>query len=103
MSDEYLAQAASVDGELGKLLAALPADAHALIHADHGGHARTHGSDSPDDMTIPWVAAGPRIKPGYRIASPVSLLDTAPTLARLLNVTPHGEWEGRCVDEIFAG
>ena len=31
----------------------------------------------------------------------LQLLDTAPTIARLLGITPHHEWEGRCVEEIF--
>ena len=31
----------------------------------------------------------------------VSLLDTAPTVARVLDITPHPDWEGRCVKEVF--
>ena len=54
-------------------------------------------------MTIPWLAAGPNIRAGHTIAAPVSLLDTAPTLARLLGLAPHHEWEGTCVEEIFIG
>ncbi|MBE7467578.1 MAG: hypothetical protein DPW09_18725 [Anaerolineae bacterium] len=101
MSSEYLAQLERVDGALGTLLAALPADSAILLQSDHGGHERTHGSDSPEDMTIPWLVAGPGIRRDYPIKSRVSLLDTAPTLARLLGISPHREWEGRCVEEIF--
>jgi choline-sulfatase len=53
-------------------------------------------------MTIPWIVVGPGIRPGYEIKSSVGLLDTAPTLARLLEINPHPDWEGRCVEEIFA-
>jgi arylsulfatase A-like enzyme len=35
------------------------------------------------------------------ITSPVSLLDTAPTLARILGVSAHRDWEGKAVGEIF--
>lgn len=101
MSPDYLKQLERVDGALGTLVAGLPADSTILLQSDHGGHERTHGSESPEDMTIPWLVSGPDIRPGYHIQSPVSLLDTAPTLARLLGITPHREWEGRCVDEIF--
>jgi len=101
MSSEYLAQLERVDGALGTLLAALPADSAILLQSDHGGHERTHGSDSPEDMTIPWLVAGPGIRREYQIKSAVSLLDTAPTLARLIGVNPHREWEGRCIEEIF--
>lgn len=102
MSSHYLAQLSRVDRALGTLLAALPAASTLLLHSDHGGHERTHGTESPEDMTIPWIIAGPGIRPGYELKSPVSLLDTAPTLARLLHVTPHPDWEGRCIEEIFA-
>lgn len=102
MSNEYLAQLERVDHALGTLLAALPAGSTLLLQSDHGGHERTHGTDSPEDMTIPWIVAGPGIRPGYELKTAVSLLDTAPTLARLLKINPHPDWEGRCVEEIFA-
>lgn len=101
MSDGYLRQAERVDGCLARILTALPASAHVLVHADHGGHDRAHGTDLPEDMTIPWVVAGPRIKAGHAIAQPVSLLNTAPTLAALLGIPPHKEWEGNVVAEAF--
>lgn len=103
MSDEYLAQARRVDGQLGRLLAALPADAHVLVHADHGGLERSHGHDTPEEMTIPWVLAGPRVRAAHQIAGPVTLLETAPTLARLLDIPAHAQWEGRCVEEALIG
>jgi len=101
MSDEYLRQAERVDRQLGRVLAALPEGYHIIVQADHGGHDRTHGTEMPEDMTIPWIAAGPQIRQGYTIQGAVSLIDTTPTLARILNVPVHRDWEGRCVDEIF--
>lgn len=101
LSPEYLRQASRVDRQLGRVLAALPEGYHVVVQADHGGHERSHGTDMPEDMTIPWLAAGPTIRPGYTIEGPVSLLDTAPTLVRLLGLQPHRDWEGRAVDEIF--
>ena len=101
MSDEYLAQLERVDSAFGTLLETLPADATVLLTSDHGGHDRTHGTDAPEDMTVPWMVAGPGIRCGHEIKTPVSLLDTAPTLARMLGISPHPEWEGRCVEEIF--
>jgi predicted AlkP superfamily pyrophosphatase or phosphodiesterase len=101
MSDGYLDQVATTDTVVGRLLAELPPDTHVLLQADHGGHERTHGTPAADDMNIPWLLAGPKIKPGHSLEQPVSLLDTAPTLARLLDLTPHPHWEGRSVDEAF--
>jgi predicted AlkP superfamily pyrophosphatase or phosphodiesterase len=101
MSEGYMTQIATADRALGTVLDALPPDSTVLLQSDHGGHERNHGTDSPEDMTIPWMVAGPGIRAGHTIAAEVSLLDTAPTLARLLGIAPHHEWEGRCVEEIF--
>lgn len=101
MSDAYLKQLEHVDSLLGGFFDSLPTEYTAIVHSDHGGHDRSHGTASDEDMIIPWMAVGPNIKKGYTIQSPVSLLDTAPTVAKVLELKPHHEWEGRAVDEIF--
>jgi predicted AlkP superfamily pyrophosphatase or phosphodiesterase len=101
MSDGYLAQLAHVDSAIGALLNALPADVTVLFQSDHGGHDRNHGTPAAEDMAIPWIIAGSGIRQDHAIAAPVSLLDTAPTLARVLGIAPHDEWEGRCLEEVF--
>lgn len=102
MSDRYLRQVEHIDAHLGTIMENLPADTAVVIHSDHGGHGRSHGTDRAEDMTIPWMAAGPGIRQNFQIQRPVSLLDTAPTISRLLGVPPSPMWEGRVVDEIFA-
>lgn len=99
MSDMYLAQARRLDGLVGRVLASLPQDVTVIIHSDHGGHERIHGTDSPEDMTIPYIMVGARVKAGFTFRQPVSLLDTAPTVAYLLGVPPASEWEGRALTE----
>jgi len=94
MSDRYLKQLERVDALLKGLFDALPSNYATIVHSDHGGHDRNHGTDMDEDMII-------HIKKGYTIQSPVSLLDTAPTITRILNIEPHHEWEGNCIDEIF--
>lgn len=101
MSAEYLAQISQVDHALATLLQAIPADSTVLLQADHGGHDRDHGTSDERDILIPWIIAGPGIRSGYKIDEPVSLLDTAPTLARIMGIEPHREWEGRCIDTVF--
>lgn len=103
MSDAYLRQVELVDGGVGMVLDALTPDDTVLLQSDHGGHDRTHGTDLLDDLLIPWMIAGPGIRRGYELADEVSLLDTAPTIARVMQVPAHPQWEGRCVSEIFAG
>jgi len=99
MSDAYLHQVGRVDGALGGLLDQLPPEYAVVVLADHGGHDRAHGTDSPEDMTVPWIAAGPGIGEGVTLggADPVTVLDTAPTVAALLGVSAPPEWEGRAV------
>jgi predicted AlkP superfamily pyrophosphatase or phosphodiesterase len=101
MSDRYLAQLQLVDRAVGTVFDALPDDATVLLTSDHGGHDRIHGTDKPEDMTVPWMIAGPGIRRDYEIKAAVSLLDTAPTLARVLGIMSHPDWEGRCVEEVF--
>ena len=102
MSEHYMQQLSRVDGALGALLGALPSEYAVVINSDHGGHERNHGADIPEDMTIPWFAMGPGIRPGHQISAAVSLMDTAPTIARLLGLHAPAAWEGHCLDEIFA-
>ena len=101
MSEGYLQQLEHIDTLLADFFAALPSEYTAIIHSDHGGHDRSHGTDLDEDMLIPWMAIGPNIKKGYKIQSEITLLDTAPTLAKIMGIDVHGEWEGRSADEIF--
>ena len=65
-----------------------------VITADHGGHDHGHGDDIPEDMTIPQFYIGPDFEPGKALAN-VSILDTAPTIAKLMGVPQASEWAGR--------
>lgn len=103
MSEPYLRQVERADTLIGSVLDVLPSDADIVIHSDHGGHGRTHGTDCDDDMTIPWLLAGPSAVAGLEIDVPVSLLDTAPTIGRLLGVQADARWEGRIVTEALGG
>ncbi len=99
MSDAYLRQVEIADNQLGLLLDAMQPDDAILVEADHGGHERTHGTDSPEDMTVPWLLMGAGVKRGVRLQSTVTLLDTAPTLLTLLGVDYPHEWEGKPISE----
>ena len=75
-----------------------------IVTADHGGHETTHGTNAPEDMTIPWIAAGPGIKAGYAIKEPVSVVDTPATVMRAFGLSDYYvEWKSRSVEEIFEG
>ncbi len=101
MSEGYLQQLEHIDSLVGNFFNSLPPEYAAIIHSDHGGHDRSHGTDIEEDMLIPWMAFGPNIKKGYTLQSEITLLDTAPTLASIMGINAHSEWEGRSADEIF--
>lgn len=73
-----------------------------IVTADHGGHGRTHGTDMPVDMTIPWIAWGKGVDPG-RVETRITTYDTAATTLWLLGIPRPDFWDGRPVAEAFAG
>ncbi len=99
MSDDYIKQIERTDEFVGMVLDAVGPEATVIIHADHGGHDRDHGTEMPEDMTIPWLIGGAGVKKGYMIERPVSLLDTAPTIAHLMGIPQPRDWEGTAVIE----
>ena len=73
-----------------------------ILTADHGGHDKTHGSRSPEDMTIPWVAWGAGVKNGYKITAPVTTYDSAATALYALGVPIPASFDGKPVLGAFA-
>jgi predicted AlkP superfamily pyrophosphatase or phosphodiesterase len=98
---------AAVDSALGTVRQAIEragiADSTVvLISADHGGHGRTHGTASPEDVTIPWIAWGAGVNPGHAITAPVKTFDTAATALHLLGIPTPQNWDGKPVVSAFA-
>lgn len=104
MSVPYMEAIAGADRCIGRVLAAY-AEAGWLEHttvcvvSDHGGHARTHGTDQDADMLIPFILSGRAIAPGRVLSGGVSVYDTCCSLANLLGLSQHASWEGRVVNE----
>ena len=65
-----------------------------IVTADHGGHDRIHGTDMDEDMTIPMFFRGPDFEKNKELEG-VSILDIAPTIAKILEVAASPEWEGK--------
>jgi hypothetical protein len=105
LSNQQLSVAFRADEALGRLLAELDArnlrsETLMIITADHGGHDTTHGTTMPEDMTIPWIASGPGIRPG-ELTTTVHTMDTAATAAFALGLDIPSEWDGVPVYEAF--
>lgn len=96
MSQGYLAQLYNAFDCAEKIYRAAGENYHLLITADHGGHDRMHGEECPEDMTIPMFFAGKYFEAGKELGE-ISLLELAPTIARLTGAAVSREWEGKPV------
>ena len=94
MSEQYLDAVRGAWNEIDRVLDALPQDYTVIFLADHGGHDRIHGTPCPEDMTIPLMVHGKDFSAGSTLEN-ASIMDIAPTIAKLLNVEPDREWEGK--------
>ncbi len=105
MSRQQLKAYAKDDRSFGLILQALKDrgmydDTIIIVTADHGGHDSSHGTNAPEDMTIPWVISGPRVYPG-QLTAQVHTMDTAATAAFVLGLPLPPEWDGAPVFEAF--
>ena len=96
MSEEYLRRINIAISNVKRVMEKFGDEYSVIIMADHGGHERTHGSTLPEDMTIPLFFYGPAFECG-KVVDGLSLLDIAPTIAKLLDIEPEHEWEGRSI------
>jgi arylsulfatase A-like enzyme len=105
LSSQYISVVQHTDEAIGTLLQdlddyGLRQDTLIIITADHGGHAHTHGSRLPEDITIPWIVSGPGVRPGP-LTTPIQTTDTAATAAWALGLPLPPEWDGWPVFEAF--
>jgi bisphosphoglycerate-independent phosphoglycerate mutase (AlkP superfamily) len=106
MSPNQLQAIAFVDNLIGEILAALDSGGYRnntllIVSADHGGHGFSHGDDSPEDRTIPWLAVGPNVPAGVTLTQPINTYDTAATALYALKLPIPSNWDGQPVMEIF--
>jgi len=108
LSPEQLAKMSDVDRGLDKVLGALDragirSSTLVVVTSDHGGHGKNHTGGTDEDVTIPWIAAGPGVRKGYEIQRTVNTYDTAATVLFALGVAAPKEWDGKPVTEAFEG
>jgi predicted AlkP superfamily pyrophosphatase or phosphodiesterase len=105
-SDEQKKALRDIDAALGRVRDAITRAGIAdrsviLVTADHGGHKKTHGTDSLEDLRIPWIVWGAGVRGGHTIRHPVSTVDTAATALWLLGVPHPDNLDGRPVAGAF--
>ena len=96
MTPEYLHTIDESFDSIRRLMEVSDEDTISIITADHGGHARSHGTTMPEDMTIPIIICGKGVTPGV-IDRPVTIKDIAPTITKILGCPNAPEWEGTSI------
>ena len=66
--------------------------------ADENVEKETNKKGPPEVL---WMASGPGVKKGHRLAGPISIMDTGATVMRALGLHTHTEWESRAVEDLF--
>jgi arylsulfatase A-like enzyme/Flp pilus assembly protein TadD len=102
-NDPYQGEIASVDSEIGRLLAGCAKAGLkpiVVVAGDHGEglgeHSeRTHGIFTyRSTLRVPFLISGPGIHAGRVVRDPVSLVDLAPTVAELTGLAPASIQDG---------
>jgi len=96
MTETYLDYVSHAISNVKRVVEAAGDEYTVIVTADHGGHDRAHGSEMPEDMTIPMFFIGQEFEPGKALEN-VSILDLAPTIAKIMGVYPAREWEGKAL------
>jgi predicted AlkP superfamily pyrophosphatase or phosphodiesterase len=72
-----------------------------ILTADHGGHAKTHGTASDEDTQIPWIIWGVGVKKNFTITDRVMTYDSAATALYALGIPLPAEFDGKPVLSAF--
>jgi predicted AlkP superfamily pyrophosphatase or phosphodiesterase len=94
------------DGLIGEIVAHLESKGYLdttllVITSDHGGKDKRHGSDIPENMTIPWLAVGPGVPKGIILDREIITYDTAATVLYAFHLPIPDTWDGQPILEIF--
>jgi hypothetical protein len=103
----YFQSINDIDTEIGKIIDAvkelgMSQNTTILITSDHGGIGFGHGGESMVEIEVPWIITGPGIKKDILMESSNDLVNTSPTIAKILGIKIPPEWIGRPVNEVFS-
>ncbi len=101
-SREFLESLQRCDKATGEIVNALKRNgrwqrALVIVTADHGGHNKTHGSADPEDVNIPWIAAGGLAERNGELKQQIKTMDTAATALAALGLNVPDDWDGKPV------
>lgn len=111
---DYAGEVAYMDHEIGRIVDALRArgileDTLIAAMADHGESLGEHGEDEhgvflyEPVIRVPFIMAGPSVRPGLVVDEQVRAIDLAPTLADLAGLPPQTDDDGESLRELVTG
>ncbi len=92
-SAKYFEEAGRIDGLVGMLVEAA-GRALVIVVSDHGGTDKKHGNANMNDLQIPVIVAGPKVKQGEMKVA-VNIYDLAPTITGAFGVAGDDCWIGK--------
>ena len=103
---EYYEELKRVDRRIGTIVqsvkdAGIEKETIIIISADHGGKGKGHGGKSLDEVLIPWIMNGPKVRSGNEITDVIITYDTAATLAYIFGLKIPQAWRGIPVMSAF--
>jgi predicted AlkP superfamily pyrophosphatase or phosphodiesterase len=101
MSPAYMAAVEAADTAVGRLVAALPRNTTVIVTADHGGKGKTHGTDIPEDLTVPWVIAGGKVPAHGEMSRKLNEVDSAATALWVLGLKLPDGCAAQVVQDAF--
>lgn len=106
----YYALCEFVDDQIGKVLDALDRSGQAgetlvIYSSDHGETLGMRGRWGKSVLyreatQVPMILAGPGVPRGRQVATPVSLVDLAPTIVGAFGLAPEPGWVGRSLIDL---
>lgn len=107
----YDAEIHEVDREIGRLLAAVEAldpPVLVILTSDHGEAFYEHGRFLHNDLydevlRVPLIMRHPERRERRRVASPVSLIDLAPTVLDIVGLEAPEQFQGRSLLPVLSG
>lgn len=108
MTEKYLKCIEQADQCVGMVLkavqdAGIEDESLIIVVADHGGIGYSHGGESWEEMTVPFILYGKDIKKGVEIQQQTYMFDVAPTIAYALGIEVPYAWTGRPIRSAFEG
>ncbi len=82
-------------------LVGLQQDYMIMVMGCPGGFRPFTEEEGLREACFPLILAGPGIRKGAELEQPLSFLDLAPTMAKILGVAPHPDWRGSIIGDLF--